>query len=104
MGYSARRQLYSAQFGRFSVSEAQEKRSLSLLGQAIREIREQRSLSAIELASAAQIKEQQINEVEEGRLDPDFELLLKLSQSMGLRPSAFILRAEELASHGDAHA
>lgn len=73
-----------------------------MLGHAIREIRQQHALSESELASAAHVDERHIKEVEAGRFDPDFELLLKLSQSMGLRPSAFILRAEQLALSGDA--
>lgn len=98
MGYYPCRQLYSPQFGRFTVSATpDEKRSLSTLGQAIRELRQQRGLGVEELAAAAMVDRGCVAAVEAGRLDPDFDLLLKLSASMGLRPSAFVLRAEELA-------
>ena len=72
-------------------------RSLSLLGHAIREIREQRGMTVRELAGAAKVEENQIVAVEAGTLDPDFELMLKLAASVGVRASAFVLRAEELA-------
>jgi transcriptional regulator with XRE-family HTH domain len=96
MGYSRFRQKYSAHFGSFPET-GEQRRNLSLLGQAIREIRQRRGLTTHGLATAAGVDEQRVAAVESGQLDADFELLLKLAGGMGLRPSAFILRAEELA-------
>lgn len=79
----------------------QQQQDLRILGQAIRALREQRSLSARELAAAAGVAETRLAALEDGQLDPDFELLLVLAERMGLRPSAFFLRAEELRGHGE---
>jgi transcriptional regulator with XRE-family HTH domain len=74
----------------------QQQGNLLLLGRAIREVREQHGLSAGELAAAAEAAPARVAALEDGRLDPDFELLVKLANSMGVHPSAFVLRAEEL--------
>jgi transcriptional regulator with XRE-family HTH domain len=62
----------------------------------MREVREQHGLSAHDLAVASGVAPARVAAVEEGRLDPDFELLFTLAKSMGIRPTAFYLRAEEL--------
>jgi transcriptional regulator with XRE-family HTH domain len=79
----------------------QRQHELVILGKAMQAVREQHSLSARDLAAAAGVAEAQINALEDGRLDPDFELLLVLAERMGIRPSAFFLRAEELRGHTD---
>lgn len=71
-----------------------------LLGEAFREVREQHGLSAGELATATGEGRARIVALEEGRLDADYELLLTLADSIGVRPSVFFLRAEELAARG----
>ena len=81
---------------------AQQQRDLLIIGKAIRAVREQHDLSAGDLAAAAGVAETQILALESGQLDPDFELLLTLAESIGVRPSAFILRAEELSDRDDA--
>jgi transcriptional regulator with XRE-family HTH domain len=70
---------------------------LILLGRAIREVREQHGLSADDLAAAAGVAPVRVAALERGQLDPDFELLPALATSMGITPTAFVLRAEELA-------
>jgi transcriptional regulator with XRE-family HTH domain len=71
---------------------------LILLGRAIREVREQHGLSAHDLAAASGVAPTRVAALEDGQLDPDFELLLVLAKSMGISPSAFFVRAEELGS------
>jgi transcriptional regulator with XRE-family HTH domain len=71
---------------------------LILLGRAIREVREQHGLSADDLAGAAGVAPARIAALESGQLDPDFELLPALAYSMGIAPTVFVARAEELAS------
>jgi hypothetical protein len=39
-----------------------------------------------------------IAELEAGRLDADYDLLLALAEGLGVRASAFFLRAEELGA------
>ncbi len=71
---------------------------LLVLGKAIREVREQHGLSAHDLAAASGVAPARVAALEDGQLDPDFELLLALAKSMGIRPTAFFVRAEELGS------
>jgi transcriptional regulator with XRE-family HTH domain len=73
---------------------------LLLLGEAIRGVPVQQGLSVSELAAATGVAEARIVTLENGQLDPDFELLLTPSESMGVRPSTFVLRAESLGSCG----
>jgi transcriptional regulator with XRE-family HTH domain len=75
-----------------------ERQDLLLLGEAIRELREQRRMSAGELAARAELSETDLAALERGRVDPDFELLLTLAEAIGVRPSAFFVRAEQLAA------
>jgi transcriptional regulator with XRE-family HTH domain len=67
------------------------------LGKVVREIRERRGLSAGELASAVGVSRARLAALEEGRLDPGYDLLIMLAEGLGGRPSMFFLRAEELA-------
>jgi transcriptional regulator with XRE-family HTH domain len=64
----------------------------------MRDVREQHGLSADDLAAASGAVAARVAALEDGQLDPDFELLVKLAKSMGIRPSAFFVRAEELGS------
>jgi len=59
-------------------------------------VREQHGLSAHDLAAASGVAPARVAALEEGQLDPDFELLLALANSMGIRQTAFFARAEEL--------
>jgi transcriptional regulator with XRE-family HTH domain len=69
---------------------------LLLLGKAIGQIRAERGLSVGELAAAAGIEIERVQALEAGQLDPDYELLLTLAEGLGVRPSALVIRAEEL--------
>ncbi len=61
-------------------------------------MREQHGLSAHDLAAASGVAPARVAALEDGQLDPDFELLLALAESMGIRPTALSVRAEELGS------
>jgi transcriptional regulator with XRE-family HTH domain len=54
-----------------------------------------------ELAVAAGICTQRLENLEIGQLDPDFELLLRLAECLDTRASAFFILAEELGRKGD---
>jgi transcriptional regulator with XRE-family HTH domain len=69
---------------------------LALLGQAIRRLREELSLSAEELADAAGMTRQRIDMLETGRLDPAYELLLALAHALRTEPSAIAALAEQI--------
>jgi ribosome-binding protein aMBF1 (putative translation factor) len=70
---------------------------LVFLGQAIREIREQRDISLSELAGKAGVRERRLVRVEAGSLEPDYELLVKLTRALGIQPRILMRRAETLA-------
>ena len=78
----------------------QAEKDLLLLGEAFREIRERHGLSVGALAGATGVDGLRIVALEEGCLDPDYELLLTLAEGIGIRPSVFFLRAQELEARG----
>jgi transcriptional regulator with XRE-family HTH domain len=71
-----------------------------MLGEAIRELREQHRLTAHELATAVNLSTAQLATLEDGRLDPDLELIVAIARAIGVRPSEIFLRAEQLAARG----
>lgn len=68
---------------------------LACLGQAVRRIREQQSMSADELAIATGIGRKRIDALETGHLDPTYELLLALAKGLAIQPSALVALAEQ---------
>ena len=75
---------------------------LLLLGRAVRRMREQRDMSAGELADAIDIRRQRIDALETGRLDPTYELLLAVAEGLGTQPSALVTLAEQLRESNEA--
>lgn len=59
-------------------------------------MREQRGMSADELAAASGIARQRIDTLERGHLDPTYELLMALAEGLGVQPSALVSFAEQL--------
>jgi DNA-binding XRE family transcriptional regulator len=99
----ARRRLSATAIWEFFLPVSQqEQRDLLLLGRSIREIREERNTTAADLAAAADVELAQIRALEAGRVDPTYELLLALAEALGVRPSAFVIRAEALATEDPA--
>lgn len=76
---------------------ASDARKLASLGGAVRAMRAERRLSLDDLALAAAVDPARLAALEEGRLDPDFELLLRLADAMSTRASAFVVEAEALS-------
>ncbi len=70
---------------------------LVFLGQAIREIREHQDITPAELASKAGIRERRLARVEAGSLEPDYELLVKVTRGLNIQPRVLMSRAETLA-------
>jgi transcriptional regulator with XRE-family HTH domain len=73
---------------------------LTLLGTAVRQLREERRLSRSELAAAAHVTERRVRALEEGRLDPDYVLLVRLARALGVRAGALVRRAERPPGEG----
>jgi transcriptional regulator with XRE-family HTH domain len=90
-----------AKSGRRHYKMTSEKQQLQLLGQAICSVRESREFTIPGLATAADVSPKQLQALEAGELDPDFELLLRLAECLDTRPSAFIIKAEELGGSRD---
>jgi transcriptional regulator with XRE-family HTH domain len=100
MQYRFRRQLSSFICEDFTSVSRQQHHDLIALGEAIREIREQRQFSASELASASRVPLRRLAALEDGRLDPETKLLHRLAESMGISQSTFYWRAAELEAGG----
>jgi transcriptional regulator with XRE-family HTH domain len=73
---------------------------LLLLGRAVRRMREQRSMSADDLAGAIDVGRQRIDALETGRLDPTYALLLAVAEGLGTEPSTLVTLAEQLGANG----
>jgi transcriptional regulator with XRE-family HTH domain len=75
------------------------KPQLVILGRSVRELREQRSLSAGLLAARTGSKLQRIHELEAGRVDPDYDELIVLAEKgLGIRLSALVAYAARCES------
>jgi transcriptional regulator with XRE-family HTH domain len=55
-------------------------------------------MSAEQLAGAAGVELAQVRALEAGQVDPTYELLLVLAEALGVRASAFVVRAEDHAA------
>jgi transcriptional regulator with XRE-family HTH domain len=75
--------------------------NLIVLGRAVQLIREQRSMSAGELAKASGVLREHLDALEAGQLDPTYELLLEIADGLGAQPSALVILAEQLDSPAD---
>ena len=73
-----------------------------MLGEAIRELRQQHRLTPEELCAAAGVSAPQLAALEDGRLDPDLELIAAIARAIGVRTSEIFVRAERLGAHGPA--
>lgn len=75
------------------------KRQLVILGRAVRELREQRSVSAGLLAARTGNTLQRIHELEAGEFDPDYEELIVLAEKgLGIPLSALVAYAARCES------
>lgn len=72
------------------------------LGRAVRRMREQRGMSADELAKAIDMPRQRIDALETGQLNPTYELLLAIADGLGIQPSALVTLAEQLRESNEA--
>jgi transcriptional regulator with XRE-family HTH domain len=70
--------------------------NLLTLGKAVQLMREQKGMSAEELATASGVPRKRIGALEAGELDPTYELLLRVVDGLGTQPSALVTLAERL--------
>ncbi len=79
----------------------QHQQDLIVLGRAIQQVRTQQGVSTGELAIATGIERRRIDALEGGQLDPSYELLLALAEGLDVRPSRFVIHAEELGERDE---
>ncbi len=83
---------------------------LAIIGQAIRQLREENGISPEELAARANITTEQLHCIETNRTTPSFRVLLRLSRALGAKLGTFfggkeedrtpvVMRAAELAEN-----
>jgi transcriptional regulator with XRE-family HTH domain len=70
--------------------------ALAKLGRALREARERQGIREHDLAAAIGITLEDMRALEDGKLDPDYELLIALADGLGCKPSSLIIRAQDL--------
>jgi len=88
--------VFSANWELFLPASEHRDADLLVLGQAVRQMREQRGMSIDELAGATSIARERVDALETGRLDPTYELLLALAEGLDIQPSALMILAEQL--------
>lgn len=93
VGYHACRRLSAVQFAGNSISARQPQ--LRALGRILRTTREEHDLSAQQLASKASIPLWKLTATEEGRLDPEFDMLTKLADALPIGLGEIFTKAEE---------
>jgi transcriptional regulator with XRE-family HTH domain len=67
------------------------------LGQALRELRTARGLSQEQLSLETGVHRNYIGGIERAERQPTVEVIARLGQALGARPSQILIRAEELA-------
>ena len=87
---------FIALWGLFLVQSSDKEPNLLTLGRAIKLVRDQRGMSADELATSSGILRERIDALEAGRLDPTYELLVKIADGLGTQPSTLVTLAERL--------
>lgn len=68
--------------------------SLAAVGAALRAMRVERGLGVADVAAAVGCAPGRVASVEDGRTDPDFELLVRLAHALDSNPSDILRRAE----------
>jgi len=79
-----------------------QRRELLALGQAIRELRTERNMSAAELAAACGFTPRRMGSLEAGRVDPNYGGLVALTRGLGVKASELLGRTDTNAKAGDA--
>jgi transcriptional regulator with XRE-family HTH domain len=70
--------------------------SPAALAEAMRAMRVERGVSVADAAAGAGVTPAHLVAVEEGRREADYELIVRLADTIGVRPAEFIGRAEDM--------
>jgi len=71
----------------------QGEKALIALGRAIREVRDERSMDADDLAAATGIERKRLDAIEAGQSDPPYDVLLALARGLDIEPAVLVSRA-----------
>lgn len=66
------------------------------LGRSIKTLREEQRLDNMQLAERADLQQQRLTAVEEGRADPDYGSLVKLADALGVGVATLVERAKTI--------
>jgi ribosome-binding protein aMBF1 (putative translation factor) len=69
--------------------------ALAALGRSVRRLREQRNISARAFACATGLQPERLAALEDGQLDPDFELMVRLADALNMKLSELVGIATE---------
>jgi transcriptional regulator with XRE-family HTH domain len=69
---------------------------LARLGQTVRQLREQRNISASDFANASGITLRRVTRIEAGKVDPRYDELLALARGLSIKPSELFIQAQQL--------
>jgi transcriptional regulator with XRE-family HTH domain len=67
-----------------------ERAELARFGETFRQVREQQRVTVANLAARTGIAARRIGDLEAGRLDPTYDVMIALAEGMGVRVSALI--------------
>jgi DNA-binding Xre family transcriptional regulator len=100
IGYHRCRRLSTAQF---AMTSSTEQSQLLSLGRSIRALREEKGLDLKQLADKAGIHHRRLTKLEEGRLDIDYESLVKLAAALDVGTATIVDRAKRFEDEEAAH-
>lgn len=69
-----------------------ERAELTRFGETFRQVREQQRVTVADLAARSGIAAQRIRDLEAGRFDPTYDVMITLAAGMGVRVSALVPR------------
>jgi transcriptional regulator with XRE-family HTH domain len=68
------------------------------LGRAVRLIRDEQSISQVQLAAATGFMQSWISHVERGARNPSWNNVMRLAEGLGVSPAELVVRAEACAA------
>jgi transcriptional regulator with XRE-family HTH domain len=85
------------------MTSSTEQSQLLSLGRSIRVLREEQGLDPKQLADKAGVHQRRLTRLEEGRLDIDYESLVKLGDALDVGTAIIVERAKRFEDEGAAH-
>jgi ribosome-binding protein aMBF1 (putative translation factor) len=73
-----------------ALFEVAERREMVALGRAVRQLRTSKGIGRSALIAAFGIDWDRLAALEDGRLDPDYVLLVRLAKALGVKPGALV--------------